>query len=78
MPQTAAYQDTQFTTQNIRFENGFIPLRVNRNESTDNTNGSNLAINGQTEQSSTAYDGIKNRAIDNNTDGVYRNERACN
>lgn len=67
------YQDTQFTSQNIRFENGFIIMRVNRNENTDNTNDSNLAINGQAEQSSTAHGGIASRAIDNDTDGVYQN-----
>ena len=68
------YQDTQFTTQNIRFENGFIILRVNRNESNNDINGTNLAINGQAEQSSTAYGGIASRAIDSNTDGAYKNK----
>lgn len=67
------FHDTLFTTQNIRFENGFIILRVNRNENTDNISGTNLAMNGQAEQSSTAYGGIESRAIDNNTDGFYRN-----
>lgn len=68
------YQDTQFSTQNIRFDNGFMILRVNRDENTDNTSRTNLAINGQTGQSSTAYGGIASRAIDNNTDGTYRND----
>jgi len=68
------YQDTQFSTQNIRFDNGFMILRVNRDENTDKTSRTNLAINGQTEQSSTAYGGIASRAIDNNTDGTYRND----
>lgn len=68
------YQDTQFTTQNIRFENGFMILRVNRNENTNDINGSNLAIDGQAEQSSTAYGGIASRAIDDNTNGTYRNQ----
>ena len=68
------YQDTQFSTQNIRFENGFMILRVNRDESTDNTSSTNLAIDGQAEQSSTAYGGIESRAIDNNIDGAYKNE----
>jgi len=68
------YQDTQFSTQNIRFDNGFMILRVNRDENTDKTSRTNLAMNGQTEQSSTAYGGIASRAIDNNTDGTYRND----
>lgn len=67
------FQDTQFTPQNIRFENGFMILRVDRNETTNVSNGTNLALDGQAAQSSTGYGGSASRAIDNNIDGVFRN-----
>lgn len=72
-PATWTFQDTQFTENNIRFENGYMILNVNRVEQNNNVIGTNLAVSGKATQSSTAYRGDAIRAIDDNIDGKYRN-----
>lgn len=68
------YGVTQFTSQNLKVENGFLTLRINR----DFNNGgavsnSNLALNGTASQSSTYNDATANRAIDGDSNGNYDN-----
>ena len=66
------FADTQFTPDNIRFENGNLVLRVNRGQSSNEISQINLAITGQAEQSSTTHGGAASRAIDGNVNGFYR------
>ncbi len=66
------YADTLFSTDNIKFENGHIILTVNRDQNSNVVSTTNLSLSGQTTQSSTAYNGEASRAIDDNTNGVYR------
>lgn len=66
------FADTQFTPDNIRFENGNLVLRVNRGQSSNEISQTNLAITGQAEQSSTTHGGAASRAIDGNVNGFYR------
>jgi len=67
---------TQFTQDNIRFEDGKLYLRINRgtvaNTNTNtNTSTQNLALSGQASQSTTRHGGDANKAIDNNTNGNW-------
>ena len=71
-PATWTFYDTQFTPDNIRFENGYMVLRVGRDIGSGGTSGINLALYGQATQSTTAYDGEAARAIDGVTQGAYR------
>lgn len=65
------YAETQFTPDNIRFENGYMILRIEREEDSFDTINTNLASLGEASQSSDAYGGLANRAIDGNTNGRY-------
>jgi len=67
------YADTQFTADNIRFENGYMLLRVEREETAGDISSINIALDGIAQQSSTDYSGDASRAIDSNTDGRYSN-----
>lgn len=69
---TWTYQDTQFTTDNIRFEDGYMILTVNRGNAVDVVSGTNLTLSGEAVQSSTGYGGDAARAIDGNSNGTYR------
>lgn len=61
------FSKTQFTANNIRFSNGRMIMRINRNGSSSG----NLALSGAASQSSTAHGGSASRAIDNNTNGAW-------
>ena len=63
---------TQFTGNNIRFENGKLILKVNRDvNSGGNPSTQNLALNGTATQSTTNHNGQASRAIDGNTNGDW-------
>ena len=66
------FADTQFTPSNVRFENGYMILRVEREESDGQFGGTNLALLGEAVQSSTTHGGVASRAIDGNTNGSWR------
>jgi len=63
--------DTQFTRNNIRFEDGKMMLTASRDDGTRDNSNENLALNGTASQSSTINGGSASRAIDNNTSGVW-------
>ena len=63
--------DTQFTQNNIRFEDGKMMLTASRSDGVTDNGNENLALNGTATQSSTSNGGIASRAIDNNTSGVW-------
>jgi len=67
------FSTTQFTGNNIRFNNGNIIMRVSREQGFNNNNVavSNLAPSGQASQSSTAHGGNASRAIDKNLNGKW-------
>lgn len=68
------FADTQFTPDNVRFDNGLLVLNVNRGENSTTPSQTNLAITGQAQQSTTTYDGVASRAIDDITNGRYRSQ----
>ena len=63
--------DTQFTNNNIRFDNGHIIMTIKRDQNNSGNSNTNLALNGQASQSTTSHAGSANRAIDNNTNGNW-------
>ncbi|RVU83719.1 hypothetical protein EOL70_15450 [Leucothrix sargassi] len=67
------YGDTLFTPENIRFENGYMILRVDRGQTSTGTAGNNLAIYGEASQSTTSHGGSASRAIDGDTSGAWKN-----
>jgi hypothetical protein len=67
------YGDTQFTAENIRFENGYMVLRADRGQVTTSVSGTNLARSGTASQSQAAHGGAAQRAIDGDTNGAWRN-----
>ncbi len=66
-----SFYDTQFTPDNIRFESGYMILRVDRGNGSGSVSDTNLALDGEATQSSTGWGGLASRAIDDNRDGAY-------
>ena len=65
------FAKTQFTPDNVAFENGYMILSVNRGDIASSISTTNIALNGTATQSTTAYGGLATRAIDDNRNGVY-------
>ena len=72
-PATWTFADTQFTTDNIHFENGHIVFRANRGQDGGEVSSTNLAKTGQASQSTTVLNADASLAIDGVTDGVFAN-----
>jgi len=68
---TWSFRATQFTTDNLIFENGYLIMRVNRGGESNLVGATNLATLGQASQSSIAQGGDASRAIDDNRSGAY-------
>lgn len=71
---TWTYGQTQFTNDNVKFENGYMILSVDRGQTAGNVSDINLALTGEAVQSSTGYGGSASRAIDDNTNALYRHK----
>jgi len=63
-PATWTFADTQFTPDNILFDNGHIILRVDRDQTSNTIRSSNLTRTGQASQSTTVNGGHANFGID--------------
>jgi len=72
-PATWDFADTLFTTENLRFENGYVVFRANRGQVETDISEINLASTAQATQSSTVEGGEASRAIDGVVDGQFIN-----
>ena len=66
-----SFSATQFTQNNIRFDDGKMILTANYNDGSSSNGNTNLALNGTASQSSISSGGSASRAIDNNTNGKW-------
>ena len=64
-----SFRATQFRAENVRVQDGYLYLKINRGNSGGNNTVENLALYGTAIQSSTEYGSVASRANDGNTSG---------